>query len=315
MPEIINQNRVNEKLREFDAQMDGAISAAEKIVKVRLVAENFEDELKWTTNKIAELHDSLKDIHGEWNVLKSKIDKSVTSTNDMKHQADKEVEVVKQRLNVLVDDAAKQLQQANNESLNTHHQYVKESKAATEIVSAAKNACNVESTKLKHLLDSARIEYENIFSSKYKALFEEVGKHSEALVRSNQETIDKLQQSIAAKQDDFHRQIKDDIERQLTDFLSKQNALVQNFGQQVDGFQRSLTAQKVDMEQMSSKVSDMVAKVEATAKWYSDCSNRQDAEIVKLRERDAEVTKRLDRTLELLQNTGMVFSGGKFKGI
>ncbi|HIJ80825.1 MAG TPA: hypothetical protein HPP76_03845 [Desulfuromonadales bacterium] len=387
MPEIINQNRVNAKLREFDEQMDGAIKAAEKIVKVRLVAENFEDEFKWTTNKITELLDSLKEIHGDWNSLKSKIDSSVTATGDLKHQAEKELNDIKQLLDALVDEAAKKLQQENIESLQTHHQYITESKTTAEAIlnakdsissqlmeqalffdtvrkkydeefsnkgkalleeasnhaetiiqtfqntlesymndskeaageaTAAKDFCGTQGEKLEQLIDAAREEYNVDFSRKYSALIEEVGKHADGIIRSNQQTLDDFRQEMASKLEEFQNRMKEDIDRQLTDFLAKQNILVQNFGQQVDGFQRSLSSHKNELEQMDKKIVAMEAKVETTAKWYSDCSSRQDAEIVKLRERDAEVTllkERLDRTLELLQNTGMVFSGGKFKGI
>lgn len=318
MPEIINQNRVNAKLLEFDEKMDGAINAATKIMKVKSDAEKIANDLQLTGEKSSKILDDLKDIYGDWNILKSKIDKPITEIKTVRDQIVNELDAVQKRLNSIVGDAASNLRTELQDSLDDHFNYVEESKESLKIAKAAQNACQMYASKLEELLRAAHNEFENDFTKKYRIIFEEVGKHTEGLQLSNKQSTEALRLEVFSKLDEFQNITKEIVNQQLTVFLTKQNALVQNFGQQVDGFQRSLTAEKGHIEQMERQVADMVTKIESTAKWYSECSNRQDAEIVKLRERDTEVTKlkeRLDRTLELLQNTGTFFSGGKFKGI
>jgi hypothetical protein len=214
------------------------------------------------------------------------------------------------------DNAAKQLQKENKESLDKHYKYAEESRKSAEKAMAAKESCHSQAIKLGQLLESVRDEYENDFSSKYKAVFEEVQKHAEAIYRTNENTISTFRQAIATKIGDFHNRMKEDIDRLLTNFLTKQNILVQNFGQQVDGIQRSVTARKVELDQMNKQILDIERKVEDSKALFSQHSNQQDAEIAKLRERDTEVSKlkgRLERTLECLQQTSLI--GRKFSGI
>lgn len=167
----------------------------------------------------------------------------------------------------------------------------------------AKESCRVLATKLEQLLKSVRNVYENDLTSKYKALFAEIEKHAEATHRANENKIIMFHQDIATKLEEFYNRMKEDVDQRLTDFLAKQNILVQNFGQQVDGLQRSVTAQKVELEQTNKKIIDIERK-------FEDSKVRQD------NERDAEVSKlkdRLERTLQCLKHTNII--GHKFKGI
>jgi hypothetical protein len=296
--------------------MDGAIRAASTIMRVKSDVEKLGNDLQATAQKGTDMLVDLNIIDDVWKSLKGEVNKNLSEINTSRNQIVKDLEAVRQLQGALVDDAAKQLQKENEESLDAHYQSAEESKKAAENAMAAKESCRVLATKLEQLLKSVRNVYENDFSSKYKTLFDVVEKHAEAIHRATENKIDTFQQEIATKLEEFHNHMKEDVDRQLTDFLAKQNILVQNFGQQVDGLQRSVTARKVELEQMNNKILDIERKFEDSKTWFSQHLNRQDAEIAKLRERDTEVTKlkdRLERTLECLQQTSLI--GRKFSGI
>jgi hypothetical protein len=93
------------------------------------------------------------------------------------------------------------------------------------------------------------------------------------------------------------------IDREITDFLNKQNALIQNLSQQIDGFHRAAQTLSTDLAQAKAQLSAL----EISLKTQKD---QHDDQATSLSVRITEVSTQLEATISALKRRSF-FTGLK----
>jgi ABC-type transporter Mla subunit MlaD len=122
------------------------------------------------------------------------------------------------------------------------------------------------------------------------------------------------------------------IDRQLTDFLNKQNAMVQNLSQQIDSFSRVSRAQTMDLgatnaklsalmsafdtqkENMGRELSSLTEGINELRTLLAEVQGKlrsQDGSISSMSQASQDTAMRLEQALEKLKQLPLI--GGKFK--
>lgn len=110
-----------------------------------------------------------------------------------------------------------------------------------------------QAQSLAHKAETQRIE-------------ENVQQGQQALRKAVESKADNYQRLLREEMSAFKADIQRDlvqqeqaIDRRLTDFLNKQNAMVQNLSQQIDSFNRASQAQSADLRVTNTKISELAA--------------------------------------------------------
>ncbi len=284
MPEITNRERIIKKLREFDERMDGAITAAKILAEVKADALQKKDFSEGIWREIIEAQESLQDIHVEWDDLKSDITKARESLINEIHQT-------------LINHQELEL-------LSREHQ--KKTAVDRETIIAQAN-------QLQRLLNSLRqdlgVEIKGNLSQAEKLIqirIDEIEKDFRAKIqvaeRGIEEKTEKLHDSLHGEMEVFKKYVKKElsehqqgVERNLTDFLNKQNILVQNLTQQIDGFHRSAQTLSSQQGQLQIEVAGLEEKI-------TNHSARQDAGIRRISDEMSVIARRLEQVITRLQD-------------
>jgi len=127
-----------------------------------------------------------------------------------------------------------------------------------------------------------------------------------------QEQVGSLKQGLDEELVSFRVEVKNDliahqqgVERQITEFLAKQNMLIQNLTQQIDGFQRATQTLASEQQTMNQKI--------GTLQVAASKIPVQEAEIGTLQKEMQAQGTRLGQIINRLQ--GVRFIGGVFKGL
>jgi len=108
-------------------------------------------------------------------------------------------------------------------------------------------------TKAEELLESEAQRVEKYLEQEQETLrrtVESKSENHERLLREEMGTFkEEMQRNLAQ-----HQQA---IDRQLTDFLNRQNAMVQNLSQQIDSFNRVSQTQSADLAATNTKLSEL----------------------------------------------------------
>jgi Lon protease-like protein len=147
---------------------------------------------------------------------------------------------------------------------------------------------------------------EELLESQFQMLSEKLGERS-----ANQEQL--LKSEIA----NFKAEVKQDldkhhkaIDQHLTDFLSRQNILIQNLTQQIDSYNRVSQAQAVELSAIKSKIKELLPMGPMLAETQSVLAT-QDERLTTVESLSKTTASRLDEVLEKLKKS--FFIGGKFK--
>lgn len=199
-----------------------------------------------------------------------------------------------------------------------------EKRLESEMQRIGKNLEQAQS--LAHKAETQRIE-------------ENIQKGQQALRKEVESKADNYQRLFREEMSAFKADIQRDlvqqdqaIDRRLTDFLNKQNAMVQNLSQQIDSFNRASQAQSADIRVTNTKVSELAvafdARQEAESKKVLACRDDvaelralitktqdrldfQDRSMVALTKAAKNTSARLDEILSRLRDIPIL--GGKFK--
>jgi chromosome segregation ATPase len=279
MPEITNRDRINKKLQEFDDRLDGALSAVETMIRQKETTKKLVASIQNNKEESTTLVTHLRYIKEEWEKLKGGVteaqedaEMSYGSFFDRFDQARSDLE---QHFNNEVE----LLHEINLDLRSEHYQFSEQSrthaeKTAHDRVSITDSICRAEHlmmnieqnlhgeiekrlAKNEVLTGDWREKIENEWKEKVANLKKSMEEELSSLKKANENSLKKHQQGV---------------EQHLMEFLGKQNVLVQNLAQQIDGFQRTMqtyasvqqaAGRKIDLlEKAAGKISEQEAIVE-----------------------------------------------------
>lgn len=370
MPEITSVENIRAKLREFEQRVDGAIAAANALARIRTDAEKLvvhiegierksektETKLQKSLEKAEGVRLQLNQLHGEWETLKLQLETAQGESRKIGKTLLAQLDSAIQSLARKVADAEERLKTANKLSLAEQADLLRRLAASTQAnADAAEKAQSfVADTGMRldglfaTLRDDLQAEVQDRFAKSEK-LFASEAQRIEANLEQVQET---LRKSVETKAESYQRLLREEmsafkadiqrdlaqqeqaIDRRLTDFLNKQNAMVQNLSQQIDSFNRASQAQSADLGVTNTKITELAAafasQKEASGKEMFALTSGvtelrqllikveaklapQEGAIVALRQTSQDAVKRLDQTLDKLKKTAII--GKNFIGI
>lgn len=343
MPEITSVEAVQAKLRQFDEQMEGAISAARTLSRIRsdaekvlADAENARSQSNEALQKAEAIQALLEQLGGEWNNLKKAFDKSRADSQEIRDLLLSEFDSTLKSLDGKITGAEERLQASHEATLAQHEDSLKRLEGSTRenaetatnarvittnLMQDAHNLVQTTREELKNNIHAVLGQVQDMLNSQFLSSQKVLEDRVEAtlgmlnsdfqVVRSamlgqaaSQEQL--LRDEIKAFKEEMRQGLKEHqqvIDRELTDFLNKQNALVQNLNQQIDGFHRVTQALSSDLAQTKADL----AAIEITLKAQK---NEYDHQATSLSARVAEVSTQLEATISTLKRRSL-FTGLK----
>ena len=286
MPEITSVETIRAKLREFEERVDGAISAAKTLARIKTDAEKLLTDIQGVSTKSeASLQKAesvrlqIQQLQREWEALKQQVNNSQTESAETRNLLLTELDSAIQLLGTKVAEAEERLKTANKTSMAEQADLLKRLDTSTrvnaDVASNAQSTVTEAAGKLEVLLVTLRDELQAEVRGKLtkaEELLESEAQRVEKYLKQEQETVRKTVESNAEnherllrgemstfKQEMEHSlsQHQQSIDRQLTDFLNKQNALVQNLTQQIDSYNRVSQAQSADLASTNTRLGEL----------------------------------------------------------
>lgn len=350
MPEIATVERVRDKLREFDERVDGAISAAKTLARVKADAEKLLTEIQNVSNKSEQslqkaeaVRLQFQQLQSNWETLKQQIDKAQADSKETRKLILSELDAAIQSLGSKVAEAEERLKATNRASLAEQAELLKRLDANTKsnaaLAAKAQSSVVETASRLGGLLATLREELQTEVRAKLtgaEELLESELQRVEKYLEKEQTT---LRQSVQEETAAFRAEMKHNltehqqgVDRQLTEFLNKQNALIQNLTQQIDSFNRVTQTQSSELAATNSRLDELASAfgshkasaerelaalatdaggLKSLLATVQDGLRSQSETIASVDSSLQDTTTRFDQTLEKLKQLPLV--GGKFK--
>lgn len=329
MPEIATVERVRDKLREFDERVDGAIAAAKALIRVKADAEKVLAEVQSISSKGEQslqkaeaVRIQFQQLQSDWESLKQQVGKSQTESKETRDLLLSELETAVKSLATKTTEAEDRIKATNRASLAEQADLLRKLDASTranaDISASAQTAVAQTAGQLDGLLTTIREELQNEVRTKLTSaeeLLESELQRIEKYLEGEQTTLrESVERQIAAFQTEVKNNLAErqqDIDRKLTDFLNKQNAMVQNLSQQIDSFNRVSQTQAADLAATNKKLDELIATFSAFKTSSDGELATQRASVAGLDSALQETTVLLNQTLEKLKHIPLI--GSKFK--
>ena len=292
MPEITSVETIRAKLREFEERVDGAITAAKTLARIKSDAEKLladsqgiSAKSEQSLQKAEGVRLQLQELHREWEALKQQVDKAQAESKETRDLLLSELDSAIQSLGKKVAEAEERLRTANKASLAEQADLLRRldtsTRANADVAAKAQSTVAETATRLDGLLATLRDElHAEVHGKLTKAeeLLESEAQRVEKYLEQEQKTLREsvesqagnherlLREEMTALKEDMKRNLAEHqqgIDRQLTDFLNKQNALVQNLSQQIDSFNRASQAQSADLATTNVKLGELASAFSA----------------------------------------------------
>ena len=247
MPEITSSDRINRKLQEFENRMDGAIVAADTIIRqqkavakiVTMVEEQFEKSLP--------VIESLQEIQKEWEDLKNEVVETLANTElsseGLREQYDQFCLAMDQNFKTKVNE----LYDINRSSREEHFLLAEQSRLHANEISKTLESVNALVRRAEALLANVKNDLNRELEERLSSNALLIGKTLEKIEIHWNDKVLELELQITNEINAFKNEIdnfiknhQQNIEQSITEFLGKQNVLVQNLTQQIDGFFRQM---------------------------------------------------------------------------
>ena len=368
MPEITSVETIRAKLREFESRVDGAIATANALARIKTDAEKLvghiagiekksektDTKLQKSLEKAEIVRRQLDQLHGEWGTLKQQLAAAQDESRTIGARLDAQLDSAIQTLVRRVAAAEEGLKTANKISLAEQADLLGQLAASTQANAKVAEKAQVfvadTGARLDGLLatlqDDLQTSIQGSFTQSEKWLESEIHR-IEADLRQAQETLrhaaghkaENYQQLLREEMIAFKADIQSNllqqeqaIDRRLTDFLAKQNVMVQNLSQQIDSFNRAAQAQSADLGVSNAKLSELagmffshreksekellmlnsrVSELQSLFAKTETTLGVQNERISALGQAAQETARRLEKTLDRLRQ--IRFIGGNFK--
>ncbi len=286
MPEITSVETIRDKMREFDQRVDGAITAAKTLARIKTDAEQLLNDMQGISAKSEQslqkaeaIRFKLQELQLEWHALRQKLEKSEAESKETRELLLSEPDSAIQSLGKKVADAEDRLKTANKISLAEQADLLRRldtsTRAHAEVAAKAQSTAAETVARLDGVLATLRDDLHAEIHTKLtnaEGLLESEAQRVETYLEGEQKT---LRESVQRQAGNHERLLRDEmtafkeemkqnltehqqaIDRQLTGFLNKQNALIQNLSQQIDSFSRVSQAQSADLATTNSKIGEL----------------------------------------------------------
>jgi len=313
MPEIVNRERILEKLRQFDEKLSGASIAMDIIQRLQNDARSLIAAVREDKKDIETIHENIQQIQDIWEELESDIletqERLETSNQELQEQFNSITEELENR----VQEAVRELNMANSESRLKHSQYAKESHFHAESTARDKDKVVRLAEEVNQQLNLCKKDLYVVIEQR---LAQNESNTESWLTRVDgewKEKIEALRQSVqngmTTFQDDFRKNLvthQQGVDSHLTEFLAKQNILVQNLAQQIDGFHRTTKT-------LSDNQQDLTIKMEILVKEMMHKISEQETTTGALQEEIHGINKKLEQLVKVLEEIPIY--GKKFKNL
>lgn len=288
MPEITSVETIRAKLREFEERVNGAITAAKTLARIKTDADKLLTDIQGISaegeqslQKAEGVRFQLQELHREWETLKQQVNKAQAESKETRDLLLSELDSAIQSLSVKLAEAETRLKTANKTSLAEQADLLRRLETSTranaDVAAKAQSTVTETAARLDGLIATLRDELDTKVHTKLtraEELLETETERVEEYLEQEQKTLREsverqagnLEQLLREEMSTFKEEMKRSLaehqqgsDRQLTDFLNKQNALVQNLSQQIDSFNRVSQAQSTDLATTNSKVSELAS--------------------------------------------------------
>lgn len=295
MPEITSAETIRAKLREFESRVDGAITAANVLNRIKTDAAKLLNDIQGTENKSvkneAKIQASLEKTEGarsqltqlqnDWKTLKQQVDLAQSESRKIGDTLLSSLDLAIQSLDKKVIDAEERLKTTNETSLAKQADLLGRLAANTQTNAdvAEKSRSFVAETeaKLHGLLATLQDELQAEVQDKFATAEKRLASETQRIEQHLQQVQKTLHDSVESKAQNYQRLLREEmgvfkaemqrnlaaqeqsIDRRLTDFLNKQNAMVQNLSQQIDSFNRASQAQSANLHRADAKIVELAA--------------------------------------------------------
>jgi hypothetical protein len=284
MPEITSAETVRAKLADFEERVDGAIVAAKTLARIRGDAERFIGHIEAASIKSREsllkteaIEQQLQKLANDWESLKNEVVGAKDSLSTALAEA-KEVLIDTNKASLA--EQAGLLKQLDS---TTRGNAEKAENAKSLVVERAAQLDELLLTikdQLQREIDSKLSRAEQLFDSQLKAVTERADEKYHSMAQTLNADVLKASQDLTETAAGHERLLRDEanavrqeirrslsdheqsIDRRITEFLGKQNALVQNLQQGIDsyhGVSQSLTTQLAGIKSQLDKLTSEVA--------------------------------------------------------
>lgn len=368
MPEITSVQTIRAKLNEFEERVTGAIDAANTLARIRTDAEKLiahiqeierksertETKIEKSLEKAEGVRFQFQQVQRDWEALKLAVAKAQSESREIGVTLLSKLDSAIQVLDKKLGNAEERLKAVNKSSLAAQVDLLSRLEASTRANAdvAAKAQTFVAETggRLDGLLATVRDDLQTEVQDKLaraEKLLESQAQRVEKNLGQAQET---LTNAVESKADNYHRLLREEmvtfkaemnrnlaqheqgIDRRLTDFLNKQNAMVQNLSQQIDSFNRVSQAQSTDLSVANRKLGEIAEAIRsnresatrdvaALTRGIGEVTtslvnvetkiHSQDGAIAAFKKSSQGTAERLDQTLDKLKQLPLL--GGKFK--
>lgn len=286
MPEITSVETIRSKLREFEERVDGAITAAKTLARIKTDAEKLIADIQGISTKSEQslqkaegVRLQFQQLQRDWETLKQQVDKAQADSKDIGNLLLSELDAAIQTLGKKVIEAEERLKATNKASLAEQADLLRRLDASTQanadVAAKAQSVVAETAGRLDGLLATLRGDLQAEIRGKLtkaEELLESEAQRVEKYLEQEQEALRKaveskaenherlLREEMATFKEEMQRNLaqhQQGIDRQLTDFLNKQNAMVQNLSQQIDSFNRVSQAQSADLGATNTKLGDL----------------------------------------------------------
>jgi chromosome segregation ATPase len=336
MPEITSVEAIRQKLQQFDAQVDGAIAAAQAIKRVKSDSEKQLKVLEEQFNqgeqalrKADGIQLQLQEIQAEWERLKQEVAMAQTERKQTRDHLLTELDRITQSVGKRLVEAEEQLRSTNRASLAEQEEKLQGIESRIGKNADAAEQANALTQKrandLEKLLATLRDELQSDVGSKLQDAEDRLESQFQEVRNGLDAQSARHERFLQTEIDAFKDAVKHDlaehegkIDRQITEFLNKQNALIQNLTQQIDSFHRvsrtqseAIVATRTSLKELASEFNtDRAATTRERATLAEDIRELK-VRVEKVELSLFDVAERLKSTLDKLKTLFMV--GSKFK--
>jgi DNA repair exonuclease SbcCD ATPase subunit len=302
MPEITSVQRIQEKLRDFEVRVDGAIVAANALVRIKTDADGLLARITATSTKGDQFFErlelsrrDLQQLHNDCIVVKAQVDGVLADAVKARDSVLREVGDAIRAIDGKLNAAEERLKKASRESLADHAQLLTRLDASTksnaEIAERARGSVDQATSRIDELLQTLRDELQDEVRAKLtgaeqllESEVERIEKYLTLEQSTSREQVEKrigshersAQEEMAAFKEDVKRGLaeqKRGIDREITEFLDKQNRLVENLTQQIDSYARLSQVQSAELTAANAKL----AAFESSFREFQSSSERSRA--------------------------------------
>lgn len=332
MPEITSVEAVSTKLREFDERMDDAIAAARSLARIRTDAEKLHQDVGGLSGraekefeKMRGVRKNLSQLQTEWTSLRQEVHNALAQSKAACQQFQEANAAAVQSVDAKVLEVEKRVIGAWSAQFTDQVEFLKsldaDATASANRADRARDAAAESASQLQQIVESLRDELESKVHDELTAIYGALDSDLETMrqqldaragaafdtLEQRAATIDGgLRAQMAAFREEIQgalAQQRSALESHVTDFLNKQNALVQNLAQQIDSYQRAAEARDAEATRMRAQLAELASAQRAERAVTAKELGSIRAELDKLRDASKEVASQLQEEGEARRST------------